>query len=105
MKKVVCIGSSGKDIFFPTREGVIVETPEDLESQKKIAFELGAKFHINDRFESMGGCAVNVACGLARLGVPSACYTVVGNDMIGRWLKEELDKESVDTGLVVEENV
>jgi sugar/nucleoside kinase (ribokinase family) len=103
MNNVICIGSSTKDVFFPTNEGVIMETPEDLKSQRKIAFELGAKFHVEDRFESLGGCAVNVSCGLRRLGVPSACYTVVGDDLIGGWLKKELEKEGVDTALVVEE--
>ena len=52
--KVICVGSTSKDIFFPTSEGQVVDTPEDLESQKKFVFELGAKYHISDRFESLG---------------------------------------------------
>jgi sugar/nucleoside kinase (ribokinase family) len=73
MEKIICIGSSAKDIFFPTNEGKIFETPKDITSQRKIAFELGAKYHIENRFESLGGCAVNVACGLRRLGIESSC--------------------------------
>lgn len=103
MDKVICIGSSSRDIFFPTNEGVIIETPSDIKSQKKIAFELGAKFHIDDRFESLGGCAVNVACGLQKLGVPAACYTVLGNDMDGEWIKKRVDLEGVDSSLIVSE--
>ena len=68
MKQVICIGSGSKDIFFPTTEGITQETPDDLTAQKKIIFELGAKYHIDNRFESLGGCAVNQACGLRRLG-------------------------------------
>jgi len=102
--KVICIGSSCKDIFFPTSEGVILETPEDLKSQRKLAFEAGAKYHIEDRFESLGGCAVNVACGLQRLGVPSVCYTVLGSDMDGGWITEKLKKEDVSTDLIIKED-
>lgn len=104
MNKVICIGSSGKDIFFPTAEGVILDTPEDLMSQKKIAFELGAKYHIEDRFETLGGCAVNQSVGLVRLGVPASCYTVLGSDMVGEWIQKELGKEGVNVDLVINED-
>lgn len=102
--KVICIGSSCKDIFFPTKEGVVIKTPEDVTSQKKIAFEVGEKYHINDRFESLGGCGVNQSIGLTRLGVPAACYTVLGNDVIGEWMRQEIQKEGVDDSLIVNEN-
>ena len=98
--KIICIGSSAKDIFYPTNEGQIVDTPDDLESQKKFCFELGAKYQINDRFESVGGCAANTACGLANLGIKTACYTKIGDDYIGKWVEEELKKNKVDTSLV-----
>lgn len=104
MNKVICIGAATQDIFFPTGEGMILETPEDITSQGKIAFELGAKFQIEDRFESLGGCAVNQACGLSRLGVTSLCYTVIGNDLVGEWIQKELEKEGVDGALITKEN-
>ena len=106
MDKVICIGSSSKDVFFPTGDGLILETPEDLTSRRKIAFELGAKFHSEDRFEALGGCAANVAGGLAKLGVETSCYTKTGDDQLGRWIIGELEKEGVDTGLVqIEKNI
>jgi len=100
MKKVICIGSTSKDIFFPTSEGKIIETPKDTESQRKIAFELGAKFHINDRFESLGGCGANQAVGLSRLGETVSCYTAIGNDSVGEWMKKEFVKENIGQELV-----
>jgi len=103
MKNVICIGSSSKDIFFPTKEGAVSETPGDIKAQKKITFELGAKFHIDNRYESLGGCAANVSAGLARLGVPSACYTNVGDDLVGEWIKKEISKEGVDANLIMAE--
>jgi ribokinase len=95
MTKILCIGSITKDIFFPTKEGVILDTPEDLLSQKKIAFELGAKYHITNRAETLGGCSVNVACGLARLGEEVGCLAVIGNDATGKWMKEKLSGYNV----------
>ena len=100
MRQIICIGSSGKDIFLPTDEGIILDTPEDITSQKKFAFELGAKYQIDDRFESLGGCAANVSVGLARLGIRVSCYTKIGDDMLGKWIGSELEKEKVKTDLI-----
>jgi ribokinase len=104
MEKVICIGSACKDIFFPTSEGIIMETPDDLLSQRKIAFELGAKYKIETRFESLGGVAANVASGLARLGVKCACYSHIGSDDMADWITKELEKSGVSTGLISREN-
>lgn len=101
MNKVICIGSSTKDIIFPVLDGEIVETPKDLESQKKIIFELGAKYQVSEgRHESIGGCAANMACGLARLGIEAYCCTKIGDDHSGEWIKRELGKNGVKTDLV-----
>ncbi|MCX6765613.1 MAG: carbohydrate kinase family protein [Candidatus Moranbacteria bacterium] len=104
MARIICIGSTSKDIFFPTSDGIILDTPEDLTSQRKIAFELGAKYHIDDRFEALGGCAANVAGGLARLGLGASCYTTIGDDLAGEWIKNEFKKVGVDTSYLRREN-
>ncbi|EKE19715.1 MAG: hypothetical protein ACD_8C00122G0011 [uncultured bacterium] len=90
MHKIICIGSTSKDIFFPTSEGLILDTPEDVTSQKKIAFELGAKYQVKERFESLGGCAANVAQGLTKLGEISECYSKIGDDDLGHWIRKTL---------------
>ena len=85
---------------MPTDKGTILDTPEDITSQKKLAFELGAKYQIDDRFEALGGCAANVSAGMARLGIKVACYTRIGDDMLGKWIGSELEKEKVNTDLI-----
>ena len=98
--RVVCVGSASKDIFFPTGEGEVrIEN-----GVKKLVFNLGAKYHINDRFESLGGCAVNQAVGMSRLGIQVSCYSSVGDDLIGRWIIDEMEKERVDMNLIQIEN-
>ena len=95
MSKIICIGSATKDIFFPTNEGVIFDTPDDVTAQKKIAFELGAKYHIAKRYETLGGCSVNVAVGLARLGESVRCQAAIGNDVVGKWICKQLAEEGI----------
>lgn len=102
MAKILAIGSVTQDIFFPTREGVILETPEDLTAQRKIAFELGAKFDIKEKFLSLGGCSVNVAVGLAKLKEEVFCYCPVGGDIVGQWIKKELSGAMVGIDNVVD---
>lgn len=67
-----------------------METPKDLTAQRKIAFELGAKYDIKEKFLSLGGCSVNVAAGLTKLGEKADCYCLIGDDMTGQWIKKEL---------------
>ncbi len=97
MVRVVCVGSVTKDIFLPTSEGVLLDTPEDLISQKKVAFELGGKFRAKVRYEATGGVPGNLSVGLSRLGVTAYCYAKVGHDDIGRWIKQELESHAVET--------
>jgi sugar/nucleoside kinase (ribokinase family) len=74
-KQVICIGSTSLDIFFPTDEGVIIDTPDDVLSQKKIAFELGGKVLADEIHTAVGGVAANVAQGLALQGIVASAYT------------------------------
>ena len=105
MKEIICIGSGSKDIFFPTAEMKIIDNPGDLTAKKLVAFEYGAKYQIDDRFEAPGGCAANSSQGLARLGVEVACHCRVGNDYEGSWVKESLKDEKVDISLIQTDDV
>lgn len=102
MPHIICVGSVAKDIFFPTEEGMFLDTPEDLTAQKKVAFEVGAKYQIEDRFESLGGVAANTSVGLARLDLPVSCYGALGADDIGAWIRREFEREGVDVNLLEE---
>ena len=45
----------------------------------------------------VGGSPTNIACGTARLGLKSAVITAVGDEHMGRFIREELEREGVDT--------
>ena len=98
--KVICVGSVSKDVFFPTDEGTIIETPKDITSKRKIAFELGGKYAVADRYETVGGVAANVAHGLSRLGHQAGCYSKIGNDSMGKWVIGKFKNERVPTDLL-----
>ena len=45
----------------------------------------------------IGGSPANIACGTARLGLKSALITGVGDEHMGRFIIEQLQREGVDT--------
>lgn len=49
----------------------------------------------------LGGSPANIAAGAARLGLRSALLTRVGDEHMGRFIREELGREGVDTRGVV----
>jgi 5-dehydro-2-deoxygluconokinase len=51
--------------------------------------------------KAVGGCPTNIAIGTARLGLKSAVITRVGDEQMGRFIREQLQREGVDTSGVV----
>jgi 5-dehydro-2-deoxygluconokinase len=47
--------------------------------------------------KAIGGCPANIAVGTARLGLKSALLTRVGDEPMGRFVREQLAREGVDT--------
>ncbi|MBM4195479.1 MAG: 5-dehydro-2-deoxygluconokinase [Gammaproteobacteria bacterium] len=63
--------------------------------------QLGTRLEDVQTFaKSLGGSSANVAAGLARLGVRSAMLTRVGDEQMGRFVREALAREGVDTSHV-----
>ncbi|AHJ66515.1 bifunctional 5-dehydro-2-deoxygluconokinase/5-dehydro-2-deoxyphosphogluconate aldolase [Granulibacter bethesdensis] len=74
---VITIGRAGVDLYGDQIGGRL----EDMGSFAKY----------------VGGSPTNTAIGVARLGLNAALLTRVGNDHMGRFIIEELDREGVDT--------
>lgn len=47
--------------------------------------------------KSVGGCPANIAIGTARLGLKSALLSRVGDEQMGRFIREQLMREGVNT--------
>lgn len=78
---VITIGRSSVDLYGQQTGGRL----EDMASFAKY----------------IGGSPTNIAAGSARLGLRSAVITRVGDEHMGRFIREQLEKEGVDTSGVV----
>jgi len=78
---VITIGRSSVDLYGTQVGGRL----EDMGSFRKY----------------IGGSPTNIACGAARLGLKSAVITRVGDEHMGRFIREQLGREGVDVGGVV----
>ncbi len=47
--------------------------------------------------KSVGGCPANIAIGTARLGLRSALLSRVGDEQMGRFIREQMVREGVAT--------
>lgn len=96
--KIVCIGKATQDVFLkddefdPHKEGKVVYTH----------LPLGAKMDIDDLEFATGGNATNVAVTLARQGLHAEYVWTLGHDPASEAVLHELDKESVLTHHVVQ---
>ena len=50
--------------------------------------------------KSVGGCPANIAIGASRLGLKAGLITRVGDEHMGRFIREQLTREGVDTSHV-----
>ncbi|WP_413849448.1 bifunctional 5-dehydro-2-deoxygluconokinase/5-dehydro-2-deoxyphosphogluconate aldolase [Albidovulum sp.] len=73
---VITIGRAGVDLYGAQVGGRL----EDMGSFRKY----------------VGGSPTNIACGTARLGLRSGLITRVGDEHMGRFIREELRREGVD---------
>lgn len=92
---VMCIGSMGKDIFFPLHDGR--DTSPCATPRPRFCFTFGDKVHVQDRYMAPGGCACNMSVGLMRLGVGARACGVVGDDADGAWITHQLRDSGVNT--------
>ena len=60
--------------------------------------QVGGRLEDMRSFEKyIGGSPTNIACGTARLGLRAAVITGVGDEHMGRFIREQLQREGVDT--------
>ena len=77
---VICLGRAAVDLYGQQVGGRL----EDMQSFAKY----------------LGGSSANLAAGLARLGLKPAMLTRVGDEHMGRFVREQLVREGVDVGHV-----
>lgn len=93
---IVTIGGVVRDITFYTSQGKVIATPDDLTSQKMLAFEYGAKVDAPRAYYGLGGGAANAAIAFARLGLKTAAMVRVGNDQDANDVRLRFKHEQVN---------
>ncbi|WP_108257742.1 bifunctional 5-dehydro-2-deoxygluconokinase/5-dehydro-2-deoxyphosphogluconate aldolase [Mangrovicoccus ximenensis] len=64
--------------------------------------QIGGRLEDMGSFDKyIGGSPTNIACGASRLGLRTAVITKVGDEHMGRFIREQLEREGVDTTGVV----
>lgn len=101
---VVTIGSAVKDVTFYTDAGIVIPTPQNLISQRLLAFEYGAKISATDSFQGFGGGAVNASITFARLGYKAAVITCIGQDETGKEIVNNLKQEKIYTNFIQQDS-
>lgn len=97
---VVAIGDTTQDIFLKMSEGSLQCDVNDANCH--LCFDYGDKIAVDQKTDIPAvGNAANHAIGVARLGLKSALYTVVGDDDQGHKALSVLEENKVTTDYVV----
>ncbi len=98
MLDLITIGDSLVDIFFVLDEKNS-DCSVDLKS-KKICFNYADKMCIEHSTHSVGGNAANVSVGTKKLGLDTAIFTEIGDDINGQIIFDTFQKAGINTSLI-----
>lgn len=93
MFDVISIGSATVDI--------LVKSAALKTSRGRIAVDLGTKNEIDHSLVCSGGGATNSAVAFARLGLKSACLSLLGQDPLSSFIINDLKTNSVSTNFLI----
>ncbi|MBI2062518.1 MAG: carbohydrate kinase family protein [Candidatus Yanofskybacteria bacterium] len=96
MYDIVSIGSATRDVFINTDGFRSLDMP-DFSTGKGLCFSLGSKIEIKKIVFTSGGGGTNAAVTFARQGLATACVGVIGSDLNGQEVLNELAKEGIET--------
>lgn len=100
---VITIGSALLDIYLKSDDFAKLSAKQ-FPDGKALALDYGGKTEVDSIEVCSGGAATNNAVSFARKGFKTAIIAEIGTDLIGATVKEELKRERVDVGMLVEED-
>lgn len=95
MRDIIVIGSATRDVLLKA-EGFELRKHADSPTGTEQCFPLGSKIAVKEIVLATGGGGTNAAITFGRQGFKTACVGVVGNDMVGKEILEELKKEKIE---------
>lgn len=96
MFDVITIGSATRDVLMKSEGFKAVADASSATGQLE-CFELGSKIEVKELVFTSGGGGTNAAVTFGRQGMKTACVGVVGNDLNGQEVIQELTREGVET--------
>ena len=100
---VITIGSALLDVFLKSDKFISVSNAKYTDGIG-MCLEQGGKTEVDEVEVCSGGAGTNNAVSFARKGFKTAIIAELGTDLIATTIKEELKREKVDIGLLVEEH-
>ena len=100
MFDIITFGSATWDIFLRPKNFETIKDKRFI-SGKGVCFNLGSKIDVEDIYFSSGGGGTNTAATFAKQGFKVAWCGVIGNDIAGREIVEELENLRIDTQFVL----
>jgi ribokinase len=99
---VITIGSALLDIYLKSDDFAKLSS-QHFPDGNALALDFGGKTEVDDIEVCSGGAATNNAVSYARKRLKAAIVAEMGTDLIAATIKEELKRENVDVGMLVEE--
>lgn len=93
MFDIVSIGAATVDIF--------VKSPSLCLNGDNLTIPASSKDEMSQGLICSGGGATNSSASFSRLGLKSACVSLLGNDPLSQYVVNDLNNYQVDTGLLV----
>ncbi len=98
----ITIGSATRDVFLTSKQ-FKAKRDEASPTNLELVLPLGSKINIEGVVFDTGGGATNAAVTFARQSLRAACITRVGEDPGGSAAIESLEREGVDTDLIIKD--
>lgn len=95
MYDIISIGAATADIFVKSSDFVVKE--------ELLGLKRSSKNEISQSLVTSGGGATNSSVSFSRLGLNTACVSLVGDDPLSLYVFNDLSTNRVDTNLLVSE--
>lgn len=95
---IIAIGSASRDVFMNAADFVVIDGKQFI-TGAGLCLPLGSKIEVKKIVFATGGGGTNAAVTFARQGLKTSCIGVIGSDVNGTAVLDELTGEGVDTSL------
>lgn len=99
MYDIVTFGSASWDVFMRSKNITSVKSKKFI-SQKGLCFNLGSKVDIDEIYSFSGGGGTNSAATFSLQGFKTGFCGMVGDDLTGKQVVEDLKLHKIDSSLV-----